>query len=209
MGSGRTELLQALAGVAKIDGGRLLVHGSDIIPTSPKQAIVAGIALMPEDRKKQGLVLGMSVKHNISFASLKKIFRYGFLRRTEEKRVANKMINELGIRVDSVDKLVTFLSGGNQQKVVFAKWLLANTDILLLDEPTRGIDVGAKEEVFRVIKNLAAQGKSVIFVSSELDEVLRISDRIIVLHDKRVVAELPRGIDIGELIQYATGVRKA
>jgi len=151
----------------------------------------------------------MSVKHNISFASLNKLFRYGFLRRTEERRVANKMVDELGIRVDSVDKLVTFLSGGNQQKVVFAKWLLANTDILLLDEPTRGIDVGAKEEVFRVIKNLAAQGKSVIFVSSELDEVLRISDRIIVLHDKRAVAEFPRGVDIGELIQYATGVRKA
>jgi ribose transport system ATP-binding protein len=119
------------------------------------------------------------------------------------------MVDELGIRVDSVEKPVAFLSGGNQQKVVFAKWLLANTDILLLDEPTRGIDVGAKEEVFRVIRNLAAQGKSVIFVSSELHEILRISDRIIVLHGKRMVAELPRGADIGELIQYATGVRQA
>jgi ribose transport system ATP-binding protein len=209
MGSGRTELLQALAGAARIDGGRMIVRGASIVPTSPKQAIQAGIALMPEDRKKQGLILGMSVKHNIWFASLKKIFRYGFLRRGQEKQVARKMVDELGIRVDSVEKPVAFLSGGNQQKVVFAKWLLANTDILLLDEPTRGIDVGAKEEVFRVIRNLAAQGKSVIFVSSELHEILRISDRIIVLHGKRVVAELPRGADIGELIQYATGVRQA
>ena len=115
----------------------------------------------------------------------------------------------MAIRVDSPDKLAIFLSGGNQQKVVFAKWLLANTEILLLDEPTRGIDVGAKEEIFRVTKDLAAEGKSVIFVSSELHEVLRISDRILVLHDRRVAAELPRGADIGEVIQYATGVKQA
>lgn len=209
MGSGRTELLQALAGAARIDGGRMIVRGSSLVPASPKNAIAAGIALMPEDRKKQGLILGMSVKHNIWFASLKKIFRHGFLKRTEEKQVAVRLVEELGIRVDSVEKQVSLLSGGNQQKVVFAKWLLANTDILLLDEPTRGIDVGAKEEVFRVIRNLAAQGKSVIFVSSELNEILRISDRIIVLHDRRVVAELPGGADIGELIQYATGVKQA
>ena len=101
------------------------------------------------------------------------------------------------------------MSGGNQQKVVFAKWLFANTDILLLDEPTRGIDVGAKEEVFKVIQRLAAEGKSVIFVSSELDEVIRLSDRVLVLHDKRIVKELPRGSDISVLLQHAMGVKKA
>ncbi len=209
VGSGRTELLQALAGAARIDGGRVSVHGRDVSPRSPRDSIDSGIALMPEDRKKQGLVLGMSVKHNIAFASLKKFFRLGFLKPVYEESVARGLIDELAIKVDSPGKQVVLLSGGNQQKVVFAKWLFANADILLLDEPTRGIDVGAKEEVFKVIQRLAAEGKSVIFVSSELDEVIRLSDRVLVLHDKRIVKELPRGSDISVLLQHAMGVKTA
>ena len=164
---------------------------------------------MPEDRKRQGLVLGMSVKHNTSFGSLSKFFRFGFLKAGYESKVAQALIEELSIKVDSEDKPVVMLSGGNQQKVVFAKWLFANTDILLLDEPTRGIDVGAKEEVFKVIQRLAGEGKSIIFVSSELEEVIRLSDRVLVLHDRRVVKELPRGSDISVLLQHAMGVAKA
>jgi ribose transport system ATP-binding protein len=209
VGSGRTELLQALAGAARIDGGRVSVHGRQISPRSPRDSIAAGIALMPEDRKRQGLVLGMSVKHNIAFAALRRFFRLGFLKTGFEESVARGLIEELAIKVDSSSKQVVLLSGGNQQKVVFAKWLFANTDILLLDEPTRGIDVGAKEEVFKVIQRLAAEGKSIIFVSSELEEVIRLSDRVLVLHGKRIVKELPRGSDISELLQHAMGVKTA
>ena len=206
VGSGRTELLQVLAGAARLESGQIIVSGRAVSLKSPGEAIDAGIALMPEDRKKQGLVLSMSVKHNIAFGNLKGFYRFGFLRRFYEEQVAKNMIDELGIKVDSPNKFVVLLSGGNQQKVVLAKWLFANTDILLLDEPTRGIDVGAKEEVFKFIQALADKGKSVIFVSSELDEVVRISDRVLVLHDKKIVKELPRGIDISVLLQYATGV---
>ncbi|HVP18474.1 MAG TPA: sugar ABC transporter ATP-binding protein [Spirochaetia bacterium] len=209
VGSGRTELLQALAGAARMDAGRVVVHGREVLARSPRDAIDAGIALMPEDRKRQGLVLGMSVKHNIAFASLSKFFRLGFLKSAYEASVARALIEELAIKVESADRPVVMLSGGNQQKVVFAKWLFANADVLLLDEPTRGIDVGAKEEVFKVIRRLAAGGKSVIFVSSELEEVIRLSDRILVLHDKRIVAELPRGSDIGVLLHHAMGVKTA
>jgi ribose transport system ATP-binding protein len=209
VGSGRTELLQALAGAARMDGGRVSVHGRALSARSPRDSIQAGIALMPEDRKRQGLILGMSVKHNIAFASLRRFFRLGFLRAGYEESVAQSLIGELAIKVDSSSKPVVLLSGGNQQKVVFAKWLFANTDILLLDEPTRGIDVGAKEEVFKIIQRLAAEGKSVIFVSSELEEVIRLSDRVLVLHGKTIVKELPRGSDISALLQHAMGVKTA
>jgi ribose transport system ATP-binding protein len=209
VGSGRTELLQALAGAARIDGGRVSVHGRELTARTPRDSIDSGIALMPEDRKRQGLVLGMSVKHNIAFASLKKFFRFGFLKPVYEESVARGLIGELAIKVDSSGKPVVLLSGGNQQKVVFAKWLFANTDILLLDEPTRGIDVGAKEEVFKVIQRLAAEGRSIIFVSSELEEVIRLSDRVLVLHGKRIVKELPRGSDISVVLQHAMGVKTA
>ncbi|MHC4104740.1 MAG: ATP-binding cassette domain-containing protein, partial [Planctomycetota bacterium] len=209
VGSGRTELLQALAGAARFESGQIIVKGQAVTVKSPGEAIDAGIALMPEDRKKQGLVLNMSVKHNIAFGNLKGFYRFGFLHRLYEEQIAKNMIDELGIKVDSANKLVVLLSGGNQQKVVFAKWLFANTDILLLDEPTRGIDVGAKEEVFKFIRALADKGKSVIFVSSELEEVVRVSDRVLVLRDKKIAKELPRGTDISILLQYATGVSVA
>jgi ribose transport system ATP-binding protein len=209
VGSGRTELLQALAGAARFESGQVFVKGHEVSTKSPGDAIDAGIALMPEDRKKQGLVLNMSVKHNIAFGNLKGFYRFGFLHQLYEEQVAKNMIDELGIKVDSSNKLVVLLSGGNQQKVVFAKWLFANTDILLLDEPTRGIDVGAKEEVFKFIHALADKGKSVIFVSSELEEVVRVSDRILVLRDKKIVKELPLGTDINVLLQYATGISVA
>ena len=205
MGSGRTELLLALYGALPIDGGEIYVHGRNRAVKSPELAIHAGFALVPEDRKKQGLVVGMSVKDNITFGNLKKVYPFWFLQESYEKKMASRFVSELNIKVSSLGQKVVSLSGGNQQKVVFAKWLFADTDILLLDEPTRGIDVGAKEEVFRIVKRLSSEGKSIIFVSSELNEVIRISDRILVLRNGRMTKELPGGIESGTLAKYVAG----
>jgi ribose transport system ATP-binding protein len=205
VGSGRTELLLALYGALAIDGGEIYVHGRNRQVKSPQLAIHAGFALVPEDRKKQGLVVGMSVKDNITFGNIKQVYPFWFLQEGYEKKVASRFISELNIKASSANQKVVSLSGGNQQKVVFAKWLFADTDILLLDEPTRGIDVGAKEEVFRIVKQLATKGKSIIFVSSELNEVIRISDRILVLRNGRIIKELRGGIESGMLAKYVAG----
>ena len=205
VGSGRTQLLLALYGALAIDGGDMYIHGKYMTVRSPQQAIQAGVALVPEDRKGQGLVLGMSLKENITLGNLKKVFSFWFLRQSYERKVASRFIDELSIKASSINQRALSLSGGNQQKVVFAKWLFADTDILLLDEPTRGIDVGAKEDVFRVVKRLASEGKSIIFVSSELSEVIRISDRILVLSNGKVTKELPGGVDSRVLAQYVAG----
>ena len=206
MGSGRTELLLALFGALRTESGEVFVHGKRVDLKTPVDSIRVGLALMPEDRKNQGLVLGMSIKDNITLPSLKRLSRFGFLRLGHEEKVTNEFFNSLNVKANSTRQRVGLLSGGNQQKIVFAKWLFANTNILLLDEPTRGIDVGAKEEVFKVIEALSAEGRSVIFVSSELDEVARLADRILVLYDKKIVKELPGGIDVGVVVQCATGV---
>ena len=205
VGSGRTELLLSLYGALAIDGGEIYVHGRNRAIRSPELAIKAGFALVPEDRKKQGLVVGMSVKDNITFGNLKRVYPLWFLQEGYEKKMASRFISDLDIKVSSISQKVISLSGGNQQKVVFAKWLFADTEILLLDEPTRGIDVGAKEEVFRIVKRLASEGKSIIFVSSELSEVIHISDRILVLRNGRMIKELPGGIESGILAKYVAG----
>lgn len=205
VGSGRTELLLSLYGALPIDGGRIRVRGRNRTIKSPELAIQAGFALVPEDRKKQGLVVGMSVKDNITFGNLKKIYPFWFLQEGYEKKVAGRFVDDLSIKVNSIIQKVVSLSGGNQQKVVFAKWLFADSDILLLDEPTRGIDVGAKEEVFRIVKRLASEGKSIVFVSSELSEVTRVSDRILVLRNGRMIKELPGGVDSEMLTKYVSG----
>jgi ribose transport system ATP-binding protein len=205
VGSGRTELLMALYGVLPVDEGEIYLHGRKVSVKSPQRAIQAGFALVPEDRKKQGLVIGMSLKDNITMSNLKKVFSFWFLRQGYERKVASRYCNELNIKASSINQKAISLSGGNQQKVIFAKWLFADTDILLLDEPTRGIDVGAKEEVFRVVKQLAAEGKSIIFVSSELTEVIRVSDRILVLVNGRMTKELPGGVDSRMLAKCVVG----
>ncbi len=207
MGSGRTELLQALFGSLHISSGEICVNGKKYVPASPVKAVRSGLALVPEDRKKQGLVLGMNVKDNITFAGLENFYNFSLLNTGKEKRAAKNMVEKLNIKISSIFQNVSSLSGGNQQKVVFGKWLLIDRDILLLDEPTRGIDVGAKEEVFNIIEDLASKGKSIIFISSELTEVIQISDRILVLYNGRIVKDLPRGTDIKTVTKYVTGGR--
>jgi len=205
MGSGRTELLQALFGNLGISSGDIYIHNKKYIPGTPEKAVNSGLALVPEDRKNQGLVLGMSVKDNIAFAGLKNFYKFGFLKISKEKKMVKNIVAKLNIRINSIFQNASSLSGGNQQKIVFGKWLLIDSDIMLLDEPTRGIDVGAKEEVFNIIDDLVSKGKSIIFVSSELTEVIQISDRILVLFNGSIVKDLPRGTDIKTVTKYATG----
>jgi ribose transport system ATP-binding protein len=190
VGAGRTELMRAIFGADPIDSGRILIFGQEMAVTSPQVAIRAGMGLLPEDRKQQGLVLLMSVLHNMSMASLDKLTSGLLLRLGDERKQAAGFVDKLRIATPGVDQQVQFLSGGNQQKVVLAKWLASQSKILIFDEPTRGIDVGAKVEVYHLMNSLVQSGAAVIMVSSEMPELLGMSDRILVMHEGRVSAEL-------------------
>jgi ribose transport system ATP-binding protein len=194
MGAGRTELLQSLFGLhPDTASGVTRVGGRPLPIRSPRQAIGAGIALAPEDRKAEGLVLSMSVAANSTLAALSRITRGGLISRRREHELAGEFAQRLGVKTPSLDQLVRNLSGGNQQKVVLAKWLAANPRVLLLDEPTRGIDLGAKREIYTLIDQLAHAGLGVLMASSELPELLGLADRIIVLCEGRVAGEFARG----------------
>ncbi len=193
VGAGRTELARAIFGADPIDSGRISIHGRPVAIASPLQAIEHGIGLLPEDRKAQGLLLMQSVANNITLAALPRLF--GGMRPLSprmEAEVARRYINELRIRTPSETRLVRFLSGGNQQKVVIAKWLCSQSDVLIFDEPTRGIDVGAKVEVYNLMTELVRRGAAVMMISSDLPEVLGMSDRILVMRKGRIVGELSR-----------------
>lgn len=192
VGSGRTELLRAIFGADRIDSGAILVDGREHVHTSPGQAIQNKIGFVPEDRKAQGLVLTMRVRENISLGCLALLSRLGRIIGTKEKEQTNRYIEYLHIATPSGEQGVRFLSGGNQQKVVLARWLSTECDILLLDEPTRGIDVGAKQEIYQIIDECTLNGSSVLVVSSDLQELLRLSDRILVMSEGQITAELPR-----------------
>jgi L-arabinose transport system ATP-binding protein len=173
------------------DRGTILIDG---LPTSihrPDEAVSAGIGLAPEDRKREGLVMMRSVLENASLAILKRLSRFHFIRRRLERQNASEYVTRLHVRTPSLDQEVGKLSGGNQQKVVLARWLAAKPKVLILDEPTRGIDVGAKAEIYRLIDDLANQGLGVMFISSELTEILGLSDRIYVMQNGRIAGELP------------------
>jgi ribose transport system ATP-binding protein len=190
MGAGRTELLETIFGLhPKRSSGSIFLHGRQIRMDSPNSAIRSGIALVPEDRKLDGLIMGMSVRANIVLASIKQTERWGLLNNRLEKRQASNYINRLRIRTVSDKQKVENLSGGNQQKVVIAKWLATKPKVILLDEPTRGIDVNAKNEIYKLISELAAAGLGIVMVSSELPEILAISDRIIVLSEGKKTGE--------------------
>ncbi|MDI3548515.1 MAG: ribose transport system ATP-binding protein [Halanaerobiales bacterium] len=193
VGSGRTELVRALYGADPKDSGEVIFKGKPIQIDSPKDSINHGIGLLPEDRKQQGLVLGQSVRNNITLASLDKLIDRMLIRDNKEKEAVHKYIKDLGIKTPSEDILAMNLSGGNQQKVVLAKWLFTDSEILIFDEPTRGIDVGAKYEIYVLMNELTKQGKSIIMISSELPEVIGISDRVLVLHKGRITGEYHRG----------------
>jgi ribose transport system ATP-binding protein len=194
MGSGRTELLRAIFGADRKTSGAVY-RGSSRTPVNiecPRDAVRAGIAFVTEDRKGQGLFLPWSVQENISMTSMRKVQTRGFIQRARERAVSEEFSKRLRIRCASVEQPVAQLSGGNQQKVVLAKWLFAEADILLFDEPTRGIDVGAKYEIYELLINLAGSGKSVLVVSSELPELLMLCHRIGVLCRGRLAATFNR-----------------
>ncbi len=193
VGAGRTELLQVLFGIDRAVSGQMLLNDKPIILNCPNDAIEAGIALVPEDRKQHGLILEMSVGNNISLAGLKRNQKaFGFLNRRKEQQDAATMTEQMSIKTPSCDQIVQFLSGGNQQKVVIGKWLALGPRLLLLDEPTRGIDVGAKQEIYKLMQQLAQQGVAILFVSSEMEEILGMSDRALVMHEGRITGELDR-----------------
>ena len=200
MGSGRTEIVNSIYGLEKIVKGDIFINGKKVKIRSPKDAIKNSIGLVSEDRKKYGLVLGSSVKHNISLSSLEKCKNGLFLNLNEENEIANAQINKLNIKTSSSDQLANYLSGGNQQKIVIAKVLLNDADIIIFDEPTRGIDIGAKSEIYKLMTQLATEGKALIVISSELPEILGLSDRILVIREGEIKAELSQAEATQELI---------
>jgi ribose transport system ATP-binding protein len=193
VGAGRSELARAIFGAEPINAGEMFLDGRPFHPHSPRDAIRAGIGLLPEDRKRQGLVLLAAVRENVVMASAARLAHLGVIDRGGVRRVVQEWIDTLSIRLTSQDQPTRTLSGGNQQKVVLARWLLANSRLLLFDEPTRGIDVGAKAEIYALMRRLADNGAGILMVSSELPEALGMADRIIVLRQGRLVATLSRG----------------
>ncbi|MBI1310374.1 ATP-binding cassette domain-containing protein [bacterium] len=207
VGAGRTEMLNVLFGVDPAVAGVIQVDGKLCRMSSPRDAIAAGLALVPEDRKQQGLVLEMTVRTNIGLAGLKKNQKAGgFLNDAQEGRDSAAMIEKLRIKTPNERQIVQYLSGGNQQKVVLGKWLSMQPKVLLLDEPTRGIDIGAKQEIYLLMEELAEQGVAILFVSSEMEEILGMSDRTLVMHEGRITGEL-QGEELSEeaVMQLATG----
>jgi len=190
MGAGRTEVARAVFGADPIDGGEILVHGQAVRIRTPRDAVMHGIGYLSEDRKQFGLATTMDVQANIAMTSLSRLLRLGmFIDSAAIAETAGNYVRQLGIRTPSVAQAVKLLSGGNQQKVVIAKWLLRDCDILFFDEPTRGIDVGAKAEIHKLIDALAAQGKAIVVISSELPEILRLSHRVVVMCEGRITGE--------------------
>lgn len=190
MGAGRTEVANAIFGIDKIKMGDIILRGKKVKISNPAQAVQNGIGYLTEDRKHLGLLLDMDVKTNVALATMKNFHRAGFVQDDEIAKKAEHYVEKLRIKTPTIDQHIRFLSGGNQQKVVISKWLLRDCDILIFDEPTRGIDVGAKGEIYRLLEDLASQGKAIIMISSELPEILRMSHRIAVMSEGRITAIL-------------------
>jgi ribose transport system ATP-binding protein len=204
-GAGRTELLEAIFGFGSGPRIRLFVDGRAVTVRTPRDAIRKGLALVPDDRKLKGLVLGASLGTNIALATPRGLF----IRAREEAAAAERLVGELRIKAAGLDQPVKYLSGGNQQKAVLAKWLYAEASVFLLDEPTRGIDVRSKAEIYELVRALAARGAAVIIASSETEELLRVADRIVVLHRRRIAGELDRAAATEEsILQLAMGGEK-
>jgi ABC-type sugar transport system ATPase subunit len=207
VGAGRTDIVRAIAGADVPQHGEIRIAGERVVVHSPRSAIKAGVVLIPEDRKSQGLVLGMTVRENTTLAHLHQFMRGPLVDRAAETAVATTEAAELHIRTPSVEQIVRNLSGGNQQKVVLAKWLIGQARVFLFDEPTRGIDVGAKAEIYALMVELARRGAAIVMVSSELPEVLGMSHRILVVRDGRIQAEFTHDeATPAKVIAVATGV---
>ena len=205
MGAGRTETARAIFGADKITSGEIFLNGKKLTIRSPKDAVQSGIGYLSEDRKRFGLILDKSITSNSTMAVLENFVKKGLIDRKKEDRTAAEYVERLKTKAPSVSTLIGSLSGGNQQKVVIAKWLIRDCQVLIFDEPTRGIDVGAKSEIYHLMKELAESGKSIIMISSELPEILRMSDRIVVMCEGRKTGEL--GIEEAsqeKIMHYAT-----
>jgi len=192
VGAGRSETLQAIFGLDPRATGRVLVRGKPLPLGSVEAALGAGLGLLPEDRKRQGLVLGLTCRENVSLAALPGLSRFGWVRRSEERTRAQHFAGRLRVKAPSIESIVAGLSGGNQQKIALAKWLARSCDVLLIDEPTRGVDVGAKAEIYPLLDELAREGKAILVVSSELPELLGLCRRILVMRAGRLVGEVAR-----------------
>jgi ABC-type sugar transport system, ATPase component len=206
VGAGRTELARVIFGADPFDQGTISLFGRPTKIRSPQEAIKLGIGLVTEDRKQQGLVLGMVVRENITLANLEELSVMSFIQSRREREIARNFVRDLTVKTPTIEQTVQNLSGGNQQKVVLAKWLFTDSRILLFDEPTRGIDVGAKTEIYQLMNALVKRGVAIIMISSELPEVLGMSDRIAVMHEGRIAGELSREEATQEKIMHlATG----
>jgi ribose transport system ATP-binding protein len=192
IGAGRTELLRLIAGADRPTAGTVELNGRPISTRNPRAAIAAGIGLVPEERKRDGIVPQRSVVNNVALPSMKRFAPRGLVRRGALRRSASEILQGINLRPFLLDRPIRLFSGGNQQKAIIARWIAAGSQILLFDEPTRGIDIGAKAEIYALIERLAAEGKSVIVVSSELPEIIRLADRVLVMRQGRIAAELGR-----------------
>jgi rhamnose transport system ATP-binding protein len=203
VGAGRTEVARAVFGIDPYDTGTVTISGKPLHKHSPRAAIEAGMGFVPEDRRKQGLVMDLSVSRNATLTLRKQLARFGIISSRAEQSIAEKWTKQLQVKTGSLDLAVSTLSGGNQQKVVLAKWLATNPRFLIVDEPTRGIDVGTKAEVHRLMSELAGRGIAILMISSELPEVLGMADTILVMHEGRITATLPRSEATAESVMYA------
>jgi ribose transport system ATP-binding protein len=206
VGAGRTELAEAVFGIRRIIGGEILIGGKVVRTASPSQAMKAGIALVPEDRRLNGLVLDESVGFNMSLPNLDRLSILRFVLHSRERSMGDRMVDRLRVRTPGLGQTVGLLSGGNQQKVVLGKWLAREPRVLILDEPTRGVDVGARGEIYAIIDQLAESGVGIWMISSDMEEVLGMSDRIVVLHEGRLAGQLARAqFDEEAVMRLATG----
>jgi rhamnose transport system ATP-binding protein len=210
VGAGRSEVARAIFGIDPLDEGEILRDGAPVAIRSPRAALKAGLAFVPEDRQHQGLVLEMAIDDNATLPLLRRLSRFGLVNRRRERELAEDFTSRLQVKAVGLQIPVRALSGGNQQKVVLAKWLATDPSVLILDEPTRGIDIGTKAEVHRIVSGLAARGLAILLISSELPEVLAMSDRVLVMHEGRLTGEFTRDeADQETIMRAATGQEAA
>lgn len=209
VGAGRTESMRAIFGADKKEAGKLILYGIESHVTSPKAAVKQGIGMLPEDRKRNGVLLNLSIRYNITLTSLKKLSNgMGWIHRKKEDEQLGELVEKLKIKIAGVEEPVSTLSGGNQQKVALAKWLASGCKILIFDEPTRGVDVGAKVEIYKIMNKLAEEGAAIIMISSEMPEIIGMSDRVIVMREGRITGELQKNeLSEENLIKLSMGVK--
>ncbi|MHB8135136.1 MAG: sugar ABC transporter ATP-binding protein [Anaerolineaceae bacterium] len=208
VGSGRTQVARSIFGADKFTSGEIILNGKSIHPRSPREAVNSGIALLTEDRKRDGLVMNCTIRDNVSLASYSRLSRFGVINRVKQAFEVKKLVQELDVRPPFLDRLANHLSGGNQQKILLAKWLLTHAKVLIMDEPTRGVDVATKVEIYHIINKLAGDGMCILFISSELPEILGMSDRTLVMREGRLVGEFSRAeANEEKVLSSAAGVR--